>query len=91
MNNEMILHSNSQNLGFSLSQLKTVAERPIQLLTLYYNKVLDRQLDMRQMRSLINAQLAFFMTVFPADCPLLLRMVCGCWLITALLKCKEIL
>lgn len=91
MNNEMILNANSQNLGFSLSQFKAAAVRPLQLLTLYYNKVLDRQLDMRQVGSLVNAQLAFFMTVFPVDAPMLLRVACGCWLVSALLKCKEVL
>lgn len=56
--------------------------------TYYYSKVLEQELDNKQTLSLLNAQLAFVMTVFPTDCPWLLRIACACWLVSALLKCK---
>ena len=55
----------------------------------YYSKVLEQELDNKQTLCLLNAQLAFVMTVFPTGCPWLLRIACACWLVSALLKCKE--
>lgn len=62
--------------------------KPVAWLQKYYSDVLERELSVRQTWLLINAQLAFIFAVFPVDGPLLARLACGAWLISALLKCK---
>ena len=47
-------------------------------------------LDTRQTLTLLNAQLAFFVSAF-ADCSLMVRACLFAWLISALLKCKDVL
>ena len=63
------------------------AEQPVAALANYYSQVLERHVSYRQTWLLLNAQLAFFLTVFSA-CGLLLRMACILWLVSALLQCK---
>ena len=67
------------------------AERLLSPLTTYYSQVLERRITTRQTALLLNAQTAFFITVFPASAPLLVRTACVIWLISALLKCRKAL
>lgn len=55
----------------------------------YYSRVLGEELSIRQTLLLINAQAAFFMTVFPVDCSLVMRGLCAAWLVSALVKCRR--
>ncbi len=91
MNNEMILTNREQVLNRVYNMLMNTVKHPLDGITSYYSRVLEREVDNKQTLSLLNAQLAFFMTVFPADCSFVLRILCGCWLVAALLKCKELL
>ena len=59
------------------------------LLSTYYSRVLEQRVSRRQTWMLLNAQLAFFFTVFPVACPFLLRLVCLVWLVASLLQCRN--
>ena len=48
------------------------------------------ELGIRQTLKLLNAQAAFFLTVFPVDCPLALRAACLAWLVAALGGCRRL-
>lgn len=63
--------------------------RPIEWLCSYYSDVLERKLTMRQTWLLINAQLAFGAAFFPVEAPLVVRIGCLVWVVSALLKCKR--
>lgn len=89
MNNKMILTNREQELNKVYNLMMNAIERPLTTVTTYYAKVLERELNTRQTLSLLNAQLALVMTVFPIECSFLLRILCGCWLVSALLKCRE--
>ncbi len=89
MNNEMIISNREQRIDLVLNQLALSARRPLRLLTDYYSKVLERRLSIRQTVCLLNAQLAFVMTVFPVDCEGWMRLGCGAWLLSALMKCRK--
>lgn len=56
----------------------------------YYSGVLGVELGIRQTLKLLNAQAAFFLTVFPVDCPLALRAACLAWLVAALGGCRRL-
>ena len=86
----MILNVREEKMNTVLNQTTDAMRRPLMMLTQYYSKVLDRKLDMRQTLSLLNAQLAFFVTAF-AGCSLMLRAFLFAWLVSALLKCKEVM
>ena len=90
MNNEMILTANRRSLDSAIARFANLLNRPVILLSNYYSQVLERRIDTRQTWCLLNVQLAFFLTVFPA-CSLLLRVACMAWLVSALLKCKSAL
>lgn len=62
---------------------------PIELLQRYYAKVMEREVSLRQTLLLLNAQLAFALTVFPVEAPFAARVVCCLWLLNALWKCRQ--
>lgn len=68
--------------------LAQMVRKPIVMLAGYYSKVLDTEINLRQTLLLLNAQLAFFFTVFPI-CSLFLRALCLLWLCDALMKCRR--
>jgi hypothetical protein len=91
MNNELTLNTREQKLDVVTNQLAAAVRMPLKSLTSYYGRVLERELSITQTLTLLNAQLAFFLTVFPADCSMLLRVGFACWLVKALLKCRAML
>lgn len=99
MNNEMTIGTN-MTTGYTnitadctertlMSKTVKAVRMPIEKLQKYYSNVLGEKLTLRQTLCLINAQAAFFMTVLPGECPLLLRSVFLVWLLDALLRCKR--
>ncbi len=66
------------------------ARRVLSPLAKYYSGVLGVELGIRQTLKLLNAQAAFFLTVFPVDCPLALRAACLAWLVAALGGCRRL-
>lgn len=73
----------------TIKNITGIVRQLILIISRYYSKVLDTEVSTRQTLLLINAQLAFFLTVFPIDCPLVIRLVCLAWLVSALIKCKN--
>ena len=90
MNNEMIMNVREEKMNTVINETADALRRPLMMLTQYYSKVLDRKVDMRQTLSLLNAQMAFFVTAF-AGCSLIVRAFLFAWLVSALLKCKEVM
>ena len=86
MTNEMMI--TTRKPGLSTEVMKQMAERPLMGLTRYYSDVLERQLSTRQTLLLLNAQLAFLMTVFPSM-SFVLRILCLTWLVGAVVKCRR--
>jgi len=86
MTNEMTI--TTRKPGLSTEVMKQMAERPLEGLTRYYSDVLERQLSTRQTLLLLNAQLAFLMTVFPSM-SFVLRILCLTWLVGAVVKCRR--
>lgn len=62
---------------------------PIEFLRRYYAKVMEREVSLRQTLLLLNAQLAFALTVFSIEAPFAMRVVCCLWLLNALWKCRQ--
>lgn len=89
MNNEMTITTREQQLNLVMNMIAMSVRRPLLGLSNYYSRVLERRINLRQTLLLINAQLAFAATAFPTDCPMLLRIVSGAWLVSALLKCRQ--
>jgi hypothetical protein len=89
MNNEMTLTTRENHLDLVMNMIAMSVRRPLHGLSVYYSHVLERRINLRQTLLLINAQLAFAATAFPTECPVLLRIACGAWLVSALLKCRE--
>ncbi|MBR1688813.1 MAG: hypothetical protein IJ710_09875 [Prevotella sp.] len=77
-------------------QLSALAENaaylirlPLVRLSNYYSQLLERRINIRQTLALVNAQVAFFLAVFPMESPIFIRFACLAWLVSALLKCKK--
>ena len=77
------------NLSEQLQRIANAVRMPVEQLRNYYSKVLERNLNMRQTWSLLNAQAAFFFAAFPADGPLMLRAACCLWFLHAVMKCRR--
>lgn len=92
MDNKMTLTANAaetMNMSDRTAKIVSTIRRFVAPLARYYSRVLDTEVSTRQTLLLVNAQAAFFMTVFPADCHLLLRLGCLAWLISAVMKCRD--
>ena len=89
MNNEMILNAREEKMNVVMNQVAAAVRRPLSMLTDYYSSVLNKKLSTKQTLTLLNAQLAFVMTVF-AGCSLPVRALLLAWLVGALLKCKRL-
>ena len=90
MNNEMTLNVREMKNQLVMNQIMAAALRPLQAIANYYSRMLEQPVSVRQTLHLINAQLAFVMTVF-VDSPILFRVFCAAWLVVALLRCKNVL
>lgn len=90
MNNEMTLNAREMKNQLVMNQVMAAALRPLQAIANYYSRMLEQRVSVRQTLHLINAQMAFVMTVF-VDSPILFRALCAAWLVVALLKCKSVL
>lgn len=92
MKKELTLNANACQ-GQAPTSMATMAAKAVKRLIApvanYYSSVLGTKVSTRQALLLTNAQAAFAMAVFPADCHLALRAVCVCWLASALLKCRR--
>lgn len=64
---------------------------PLRLLGRYYSAVLEQPIDMRISAALTTTQLAFFLTIMPADYPLAVRCVACAWFVASLRKCRKML
>lgn len=92
MKSELTINAGRSTAGTEARQAGTArgtARRMLTAVAAYYSKALGREVSLRQTLLLANAQAAFFMTVFPADCPLPARAACAAWLVSALLKCRR--
>ena len=88
LNSKKEVYLNSEK-EISLNSCMKKVCRPIEWLCSYYSDVLERKLTMRQTWLLINAQLAFGAAFFPVEAPLVVRIGCLVWVVSALLKCKR--
>lgn len=73
----------------SANKVLNAAKTPIEWLRNYYSVVCEKELTLRQTMLLINAQFAFFATVFPANMPIVARIACCAWLVYSLKTCKN--
>lgn len=62
---------------------------PFEKLRMYYSSILEREISYRQMWKLLNVQIAFVLSVFPADGPLAVRLACCAWFVYALRSCRK--
>lgn len=79
----------NKSISGNLQQLSMLVRKPMVMLRAYYSHILERNLNMRQTWSLLNAQAAFFFAAFPADGPLMLRAACCLWFLHAVMKCRR--
>ena len=78
-------------VGETLKRVAGVAYGMVEMLRRYYSHVLERDVSIAQMRTLLEAQTAFFGCIMPADFHLMLRLVFGAWLLVALRKCRRVM
>ena len=81
----------AKTLNSAIQEFSNIVRKPVELLSQYYTRVLDRQVDLRQTWLLLNAQVAFLFAAFPVEGPLLLRVACCGWFLHAVLLCRKTL
>jgi hypothetical protein len=93
MNNTATTSSSTMIMGM-LTAAKRVAntyDSVMNLVTDFYSKQLERNVNRRQTLALLEAQLAFFLGIMPIDMPIALRIAFTAWTIVAVKKCKRCL
>lgn len=77
-----ITHHHLRNLARGMG-------KPVEWLRKYYSHVLEKPISRKQTWLMIEAQVAFVLSVLPMDSPLWLRAVCMGWLAWSVRKCKR--
>ncbi len=85
----MNMTAETMNMSNGTAKVASIIRSMAAPLARYYSSVLGTEVSTRQTLLLANAQAAFFMTAFPADCHLLLRLGCLAWLVSAVIKCRN--
>lgn len=72
-----------------INKIADWASEPVRLLGAYYSGILERELTTRQTWRLIEVQIAFLMSILPADMSIAARLVLIGWLASAAARCKK--
>ena len=64
---------------------------PLRMLRKYYSSVLGRNVSRAEARAITEAQIAFFITVMPADLPIIIRLAACAWLVAKVKRIKSYL
>lgn len=86
-----LMESTISSLSHQTRQAVKAIKQPIEWLRKYYSVVLEKEISMKQTRILLETQLAFVLSIFPADIHLLLRVGSLVWFCNCLYKCKKAL
>ena len=64
---------------------------PLRMLRKYYSSVLGRGVSRAEARAITETQIAFFITVMPADLPIIIRLAACAWLVAKVKRIKSYL
>lgn len=65
-------------------------QSPVERLSRYYSRVLERPVGQRLTWALLEAQSAFFLGILPATLPLWVRLAALAWFGIAVVRCKRL-
>ncbi len=80
-----------KKIALTIRKFMDMIYLPIEIMSKYYSKVLEREINFKQTKAITEAQIAFFASIFPLDYNLALRFLAVVWFISTLLKCRKIL
>lgn len=92
MKKEMMMTADAAYTKNILDSIRSYAERakqPIVMLSIYYSKILEEKISVKQTLLLLNAQISFVLAIFPANFSLILRFLFIVWFATAVVQCKR--
>ena len=92
MKKEMMMTADAADTKNILDSIRSYAERakqPIVMLSIYYSKILEEKISVKQTLLLLNAQISFVLAIFPANFSLILRFLFMVWFATAVVQCKR--
>jgi acyl-CoA reductase-like NAD-dependent aldehyde dehydrogenase len=92
MKKEMMMTANAADTKNIIDSIRSYAERakqPIVMLSIYYSKILEEKISVKQTLLLLNAQISFVLAIFPANFSLILRFLFIVWFATAVVQCKR--
>ena len=81
--------SANANLAATVLSVINILKAPFFMLRDYYSGIIGKKLSNGQTCQLIEVQVAFFLTVFPAECNLLVRVLLMVWFINSILRLRN--
>ena len=81
--------SANANLATTVLSVINILKAPFFMLRDYYSGIIGKKLSNGQTWQLIEVQVAFFLTVFPAECNLLVRVLLMVWFINSILRLRN--
>lgn len=72
----------------TVSSLSSTLHKPMEWLRKYYSAVCEREIDARQTRLLLEAQVAFLLSVTVWGVSLLVHVALLAWFVYAVVRCK---
>ena len=79
----------NDNLVKAIARITKGFGMPLEWLRKYYSQVIEKEITTKQTMLLLETQSAFVLGIFPVDCSLILRAICGGWFVWSLLRCKK--
>lgn len=73
----------------TLKLMAAKAVEPVRFLRDFYSAALERRVSMRQTWQLIEAQVAFFCGIIPADVSVAFRLLCLAWFLSAVMRYRK--
>ena len=83
-------NKSTKNTIETIKSIANTAMKPVNWLSTYYSSVLGQKISTKQTLLLLNAQVAFVMTAFPAEAHFVVRIICLSWFIKAVWACKQV-
>ena len=81
--------SANANLATTVLSVINILKAPFFMLRDYYSGIIGKKLSCGQTWQLIEVQVAFFLTVFPAECNFLVRVLLLLWFINSILRLRN--
>lgn len=84
-----MLSNLTASMANNIAAIASIVKSPVELLRKYFSTCIGHEISIRRTWLIIQAQVAFFVTVFTSECPLALRAIFAVWFLVSVVRCSN--